>query len=123
MAKVTGVVASQLQKDADLSGGEFNSRPYYRIFLGLICSLPPSDPTDGNAFGLVAAIANTLALVQVRPACICPPAGLTATTLLHLLSLRGCQGYQWRLGPSVSWQTRLRVLMCPSHPLWHCMYT
>lgn len=65
MAKVTGVVASQLQKDADMNGGDFNSRPYYRMFLGLICSLPPSDPTDGNAFGLVAAIANTLALVQV----------------------------------------------------------
>ena len=65
MAKVTGVIACQLQKDADMNGGDFNSRPYYRMFLGLICSLPPSDPTDGNAFGLLAAIANTLALVQV----------------------------------------------------------
>ena len=69
MAKVTGVVASQLQKDADMNGGDFNSRPYYRMFLGLICSLPASDPTDGSAFGLLAAIANTLALVQVRLPC------------------------------------------------------
>jgi len=60
MAKATGVVASQLQKD-----GDFNSRPYYRMFLGLICSLPANDPTDGNAFGMLSALSNTLALVQV----------------------------------------------------------
>ena len=65
MAKATGVVASQLQKDADLNGGDFNSRPYYRMFLGLICSLPTSDPTDGNVFGMLTALSNTLALVQV----------------------------------------------------------
>ena len=65
MAKATGVVASQLQKDADLNGGDFNSRPYYRMFLGLICSLPANDPTDGNAFGMLSALSNTLALVQV----------------------------------------------------------
>ena len=68
MAKATGVVASQLQKDADLIGGEFNSRPYYRMFLGLICSLPANDPTDGNAFGMLSALSNTLALVQVGQA-------------------------------------------------------
>lgn len=68
MAKATGVVASQLQKDADLIGGEFNSRPYYRMFLGLICSLPANDPTDGNAFGMLSALSNTLALVQVSQA-------------------------------------------------------
>ena len=83
MAKVTGVVASQLQKDADMNGGDFNSRPYYRMFLGLICSLPASDPTDGTAFGLLAAIANTLALVQVRPACYCIVACSFAVTRLH----------------------------------------
>ena len=65
MAKATGVVASQLQKDADLSGGDFNSRPYYRMFLGLICSLPANDPTDGSVFGMLTALSNTLALVQV----------------------------------------------------------
>ena len=65
MAKVTGVVASQLQKDADLNGGDFNSRPYYRMFLGLICSLPANDPTDGSVFGMLTALSNTLALVQV----------------------------------------------------------
>ena len=65
MAKATGVVASQLQKDADLNGGDFNSRPYYRMFLGLICSLPANDPTDGSVFGMLTALSNTLALVQV----------------------------------------------------------
>lgn len=65
MAKATGVVASQLQKDADLSGGDFNSRPYYRMFLGLISSLPANDPTDGSVFGMLTALSNTLALVQV----------------------------------------------------------
>ena len=65
MAKATGVVASQLQKDADLNGGDFNSRPYYRMFLGLICSLPTHDPTDGNIFGMLTALSNTLTLVQV----------------------------------------------------------
>ena len=65
MAKATGVVASQLQKDADLNGGKFNSRPYYRMFLGLICSLPANDPTDGTVFGMLTALSNTLAVVQV----------------------------------------------------------
>ena len=65
MAKATGVIASQLQKDADLNGGDFNSRPYYRMFLGLICSLPTNDPTDGTVFGMLTALSNTLALVQV----------------------------------------------------------
>lgn len=65
MAKATGVVASQLQKDADLNGGKFNSRPYYRMFLGLICSLPANDPTDGSVFGMLTALSNTLAVVQV----------------------------------------------------------
>lgn len=66
MAKATGVVASQLQKDADLNGGDFNSRPYYRMFLGLICSMPTNDPTDGSVFGMLTALSNTLALVQVQ---------------------------------------------------------
>lgn len=66
MAKATGVVASQLQKDADLNGGDFNSRPYYRMFLGLICSLPANDPSDGSVFGMLTALSNTLALVQVN---------------------------------------------------------
>lgn len=66
MAKATGVVASQLQTDADLNGGDFNSRPYYRMFLGLICSLPANDPTDGSVFGMLTALSNTLALVQVN---------------------------------------------------------
>ena len=71
MAKATGVVASQLQKDADLNGGDFNSRPYYRMFLGLICSLPANDPTDGNVFGMLTALSNTLALVQVQTPWLC----------------------------------------------------
>ena len=66
MAKATGVVASQLQKDADLNGGDFNSRPYYRMFLGLICSMPTNDPSDGSVFGMLTALSNTLALVQVQ---------------------------------------------------------
>ena len=60
-----GVMANVLQRSADQQGGEFNSRPFFRICLGFISELAPSDPSDAIGFGMVAALATVLHALQV----------------------------------------------------------
>lgn len=65
LAKTMGVMANVLQRSADQQGGEFNSRPFFRICLGFISELAPSDPSDAIGFGMVAALATVFHALQV----------------------------------------------------------
>jgi CCR4-NOT transcription complex subunit 1 len=52
------------QGDADERGGAFNGRPYFRLLLGLIVELSPSDPSDNAGVGYLIAISAALHALQ-----------------------------------------------------------
>jgi len=64
LAKALVVITAVLQGDADERGGAFNSRPYFRLFVGLICELSPSDVSDPNNFSYLATIVAALNALQ-----------------------------------------------------------
>lgn len=65
LAKVLGVWANFLQRDADEKGQEFNGRPFYRICMGCIQELTPSSRGDSDGIAYLATIAG--ALLEVQP--------------------------------------------------------
>ncbi|KAK9824056.1 hypothetical protein WJX72_007392 [[Myrmecia] bisecta] len=64
LAKALGIMAGVLQREAELKAGDFNSRPFYRICLGFISELAPSDPNDAPGFAMLSALAVTFAGLQ-----------------------------------------------------------
>ena len=64
LVKALGIVSSVLQREAEVKGTEFNSRPFYRICLGFISELSPADPNDQAGFAMLSALAATFATLQ-----------------------------------------------------------
>lgn len=60
--------AQVIRKESEDKGVLFNSRPYLRMFLGLLCELAPADTSD--AIGLRYLKALGLALYNLQPACV-----------------------------------------------------
>ena len=64
LAKALAVITGVLQGDADERGGAFNSRPYFRLLLGLICELSPAETSNATGMGFLVAIAAALQALQ-----------------------------------------------------------
>lgn len=60
LSRVLGAVATHLQQVADERGGAFNGRPFFRIVIGLLSELSPSDPNDETGSAYLDAIAGFL---------------------------------------------------------------
>jgi CCR4-NOT transcription complex subunit 1 len=78
-ARVAGVVAALLRREADERGAHFNGRPFFRIVVGFLAELPTSEPGDEAGAAYLAAIAGLL--YATRPA-RCPAFALPWLQLL-----------------------------------------
>lgn len=105
LAKVLSVMASVLQRDAASRGGAFNARPYYRMCIGLIYELTPSNQSDASAFPMLAAMAaafNALQPLRVPG---------FAFAWLELVSFRGFLPKLLLLPRNKGWPHLLRLLV------------
>ena len=52
LSRVLGIIATLLLRDADERGAAFNGRPYFRLMIGFLSELSPTDDSDetGNSY-------------------------------------------------------------------------
>lgn len=59
-ARVLGILATALQRDADERAGNFNGRPYFRMIVGFLAELSPAEPIDETGAAHLQAVAGFL---------------------------------------------------------------
>ena len=59
-ARVLGILATALQRDADERAGNFNGRPYFRMLVGFLAELSPAEPSDETGAAHLQAVAGFL---------------------------------------------------------------
>ena len=64
LGRALGTIAGHLQRTADVLGEAFTSKPFFRIFIGFISQLSPSDPSDQLGFSMLTTLGATFFQLQ-----------------------------------------------------------
>jgi len=105
LGHVLSAIAAVLIEDAKLAGGAFSSRPYYRIFVGLMSELTPAQGFDVYTLPTLQAIGAALnALQPLRVPGF-------AFAWLELVSYRGFMPKLLQLPDREGWMPLLRLLI------------